>query len=151
MIEHIWTVLCSRVITDKESNNVSLLDVMEEITLIVQGAGSGGEVLLEKDRAILPFTLVLASLWSRKKTDKPVAGTAKDIVITPSGKILTENEFKVDLSNHIRMRTKRNLHNLPVAVNEPGRYIFRTELLNEKNKTWKKVSSIPFIIKTKTE
>jgi hypothetical protein len=86
LIEHIWTVLCSRVITSRESNNVSLIEVTEQVELEVgvQGAKQSSY----QSVIPLPFNLVLASLWSRVEDDKPVEVTAKDLFIAPSGKIL---------------------------------------------------------------
>lgn len=147
MIEHIWTILCSRVITSRETNNVSLIEVTEELGLDVGMEGDKEST----DRSVipLPFSLILVSLWSRMEDDKPIVGTAKDILLTPSGKTLGEQEFKVNLSDHVRMRTMRNLIHLPIPVKESGKYRFRTELLDEENKTWKAVSNIPLIINTK--
>jgi hypothetical protein len=147
LIEHIWTVLCSRVITSRETNNVSLIDVMEQLALDV--GTEGGKKSLDQSVIPLPFDLVLVSLWSRMEDDKPIVGTAKDIFIAPSGKTIGEQEFKIDLSDYMRMRTMRNLIHLPIPVKESGKYRFRTELLDQENKTWKAVSSIPLIINTK--
>ena len=147
MIEHIWTILCSRVITSRETNNVSLIEVTEELKLDV--GMEGDKKSTDQSVIPLPFSLVLVSLWSRMEDDKPIVGTAKDILITPSGKTLGEQEFKVNLSDHVRMRTMRNLIHLPIPVKESGKYRFRTEFLDEENKTWKAVSNIPLIINIK--
>lgn len=147
MIEHIWTILCSRVITSRETNNVSLIEVTEELQLDL--GTEGDKEGTDQSVVSLPVKLVLVSLWSRMEDDKPVAGTAKDIMLTPSGKTLGEHEFKIDLSDHARMRTMRSLVNLPIPVKESGKYRFRTELLDEETNTWKAVSNIPLITNIK--
>lgn len=147
MIEHIWTVLCSHVITSRETNNVSLIDVTEELRLDI--GMEGDKKSTDQSVIPLPFKLILASLWSRMEDNKPIVGTGRDILLTPSGKILGEQEFRIDLSNRMRMRTMRRLIHLPIPVKESGKYRFRTELLDEENKTWKAVSNIPVIINIK--
>jgi len=147
LIEHIWTVLCSRVITSRETNNVSLIEVTEELGLDV--GMEGDKKITDQSVIPLPLSLILVSLWSRMEDDKPIVGTAKDILLTPSGKTLGEQEFKINLSDHMRMRTMRNFIHLPIPVKESGKYRFRTELLDEENKTWKAASNIPLIINTK--
>ena len=122
MIEHIWTILCSRVITSLETNNVSLIEVTEELVLDVGAAGD--QKSTELSVIPLPLNLVLVSLWSRIEDDEPIVGTAKDIFLTPSGRTLGEQKFKIDLSDHIRMRTMRNLIHLPIPVKESGKYRF---------------------------
>jgi hypothetical protein len=144
LIEHIWTVLCSSVITSRETNNVSLIEVTEELKVDV---GMGGDKKIADQSVVsLAVNLILVSLWSRMEDNKPIVGTAKDILLTPSGKTLGEHEFKINLSDHMRMRTMRNLIHLPIPLKESGKYRFRTELLDEENKTWKAVSNIPLII-----
>jgi len=147
LIEHIWTVLCSNVITSRETNNVSLIEVTEELKL--ESTKRSDKEITDLSIIPLPVRLVLASLWSRMEDDKPIVGTGRDIMLTPSGKTLGEHKFKIDLSNHIRMRTMRNLINLPIPVKESGKYRFLTELLDDESGTWKAVSSIPLIITTK--
>lgn len=147
MIEHIWTILCSRVITSRETNNVSLIEVMEQLKLDV--GTERGKKSPEQSVIPLPFDLVLVSLWSRTEDDKPIVGTGRDILLAPSGKTLGEQEFKIDLSDYMRMRTMRNFIHLPIPVNESGKYRFRTELLDEEDKAWKLISNIPLIINTK--
>lgn len=149
MIEHIWTVLCSRVITSSESNNASLIEVIEELTLDVSGEGDNKST--EQAVVPLPFSLVLISLWSRTEDDKPIVGTAKDIFLAPSGKTLGEQEFKINLSDHIRIRTRRKFINLPIPVKESGKYRFRTEILDEQKNTWIEVSNIPLVVKTQAK
>jgi hypothetical protein len=120
---------------------------MEELGLDV--GMEGDKKTTDQSVIPLPIRLVLASLWSRMEDDKPMVGTGKDILLTPSGKTLLEQEFKIDLSNRMRMRTIRSLIHLPIPVKESGKYRFRTELLDEENKTWKAVSNIPLVINIK--
>jgi hypothetical protein len=120
---------------------------MEELRLDV--GVEGDKKSTDQSVIPLPFRLVLVSLWSRMEDDKPIVGTGKDILLTPSGKTLGEQEFKIDLSNYVRMRTMRRLINLPIPVKESGKYRFQTELLDEESKTWRVVSNIPLIINIK--
>jgi len=41
MLEHIWSVLCSRSVIDSETNNVSIQDVIEQITINAEPAENG--------------------------------------------------------------------------------------------------------------
>ncbi|MFC2042656.1 hypothetical protein ACFLUA_00685 [Chloroflexota bacterium] len=36
MIEHVWTVVCRQAVIDKESNTMSLQEVLENIEIIVE-------------------------------------------------------------------------------------------------------------------
>ena len=121
---------------------------MEEMNLDV--GLQGDKQITEQSLIPLPVNLILASLWSRIEDEKPAEGIAKDSFIAPSGKILGEQEFKINLSSHIRMRTMRNFINVPVPIKESGKYRFRTEFLDEGGNTWIEVSNIPLIINIQT-
>ena len=53
MIEHIWSVLCSRSVIDSETNNVSIQDVIEHIIINAEPTENG---------------LALSSMLNQRKT-----------------------------------------------------------------------------------
>ena len=137
MIKHIWSVLCRRSIIDRENNNVSLFEVLEEIHLKLQA-----EKNVETPSQIPHlFTIEWVSLWARANGEKPCRGLAKDIVLNPSGKIIIEKEYELDLSKHKRTRIRRVFALPPLAM--AGQYRFRTQIKNEKRNIWRKVSEVP--------
>jgi len=139
MLRHIWSVVCAKAIIDQESNNVSLLEVLEEvgIELEVQDKGSPPE-------GGIPFPFEWITLWARPEFGKPTSGQVKDVVLSPSGKVIFEREYGIDLSAHERFRFRRGFRNLPVR--ESGQYQFCTQVRDEKKKVWQDVSSVPLTI-----
>ena len=141
MIRHVWSVLCSRALTDRDSNNVSLVEVIEEIQLRVEKNAT-------KDKIAVPFPIHWVTLWARMEADKPSCVHAKDMVIDPSGEIILVKEYDVDLSEHKRYRFIRNLQGLPVPSS--GQYRFHTQLLDEKSHAWEDVSDVPLEVTIET-
>jgi hypothetical protein len=133
MIEHIWSVLCSRSIIDSETNNVSIHDVIEQITINAEPTENG----------FLPFPLELITLWARKEIDKPTKGTERVSFVTPSGKSTVISESNIDLSNVERHRQKVKFPGLPLG--EGGRYYFTIEF-KEDNGQYSEVTAIPVTI-----
>jgi len=134
MIDHVWTVVCSRAVTDRESNNVSLQNVVEQITI-------RGEPIPD---AMVPIPLDVVTLWVRANTDIPSRGYTRLIFLSPSGTVIGSLESEVDLSEYERYRTRTHFQGLPVT--EPGRYTFRVELQNEGESEWHQVALIPLRI-----
>ena len=130
MIEHIWSVLCSRSVIDSESNNVSIQDVVEQININAKPADNG----------FLPIQLELISLWGREDVNEASKGTERIIFVTPSGKTEIISEAEIDLTKAERHRHRVRFPGLP--VNEAGKYYFKVEMKNGDNK-WKQVSAIP--------
>ncbi len=133
MIEHVWTVLCSRSVIDIETNNVSIQDVIEQISINAEPKSDG----------FLPFPLELITLWERKESDKPVEGTERVTFVTPSGISKVVFDAKIDLSAVERRRNKVKFPGLPLS--ETGRYYFKIEI-RENDNEWHEVASIPLTV-----
>ncbi|MEW5830526.1 MAG: hypothetical protein AB1846_16675 [Chloroflexota bacterium] len=137
MLEHIWSVLCTRSVIDTETNNVSIQDVIEQITIAAEPIENG----------FLPFQLELITLWGRKESDTPSKGMERVIFMTPSGNAEVVSESEIDLSSVERHRHRVRLPGIPVS--EAGKYYFKVEIKNGNNE-WKQVSAVPLKIIFKT-
>lgn len=143
MIDHIWTVLCLRSIRDGETNNISLIDVIESLQLEVGKKGKA------KGKYAVPFPLYLVTLWGRTEKNKPSRCHGKDAILRPSGEIIMENEYEIDLSVYERYRFTRKLDVFPVQ--ESGRYQFRTRVRDDKRDDWEVVSVVPLDVTIKMQ
>ena len=142
MIDHVWTVLCSHAVIDRDSNNVSLLDVIEQLN-IRDRSSSEKSIVFSLDPMTL--SLDLMTLWARSDIDVPAQGRGRVTFLSPSGEVSDGPfEFGVDLSQHRRIRTRGSFKALHVT--EPGRYLFRVELQNEGETEWCQVAMIPLEI-----
>lgn len=140
-IKHIWTVLCRRSIIDKESNNISLLDVLEQVAVSRIPAG---ERQPAKDTltSAVPLDYELVSLWIRASEDQPALGHARAILCSPSGALPGEPaQIDVDLRVYQRMRTRQRFVGL--RIKEPGQYLFRVEYRDDGEAEWRGVTTIP--------
>lgn len=135
-MKHIWSVLCTKSIIDQETNNLSLINVIEEIR--------PQSPLPEKGE--VPFGYSLVTLWTRDKQKEPESGDVRIKFISPSGKTLqTCMEYTVTLDNNTqRSRVRAVIQSLP--INQGGIYNFRIEY--KVGSSWKKASEIPVTIST---
>jgi hypothetical protein len=135
MIDHIWTVVCSHAVIDRDSNNVSLLDVVEQLNIPEEPNPKSGVV----------YALDLMTLWARSDLDVPARGRGRVTFLSPSGTINDGPfEFEVDLSEHHRNRTKGRLRTLHVGAS--GRHVFLVELQGEDETEWRQVAIVPLEI-----
>ena len=67
MVEHVWTVLCQKAPIDRDTNDLSLHSVLEEITLLEEPpeVSSKGNVVM-----IGPLPMTVVSLWARSEADE---------------------------------------------------------------------------------
>ena len=133
-MRHIWSVLCSKSVVDKKSNNISLFDIMEEIHFSSEKPAVEGGVIVEAG----PVPAHWVSLFGRSNIEKPEKVAIKDTIITPSGKIIGEYESEVDLSANKRRRIIRTVP-VPPSMEE-GLFIFETKM--KEKESWKRISEI---------
>lgn len=135
MVQHVWTVLCTRSITDSETNNVSLIEVLEQLTIADPGAAPGVE-------GLVPMPLELVTLWSRETDDRPARGRGRISFERPSGLVRESvSEHDIDLTVSLRVRHRQRFMGIPIR--EPGRHVFRVELRDDARQNWATVATVP--------
>ena len=134
MIRHVWTVLCSRAVIDIESHNVSIQNVLEQLT--VNGA--------PKPDGKIAIPMELISSWTREEPGVPAAGEGRLSLYLPAGEKKELLTFPIDLAENNRARIRINISELPVP--EGGRYLFCTEYRNDEKDSWRLVSQVPLDI-----
>ena len=142
-IKHIWTVLCRESVIDKESNNISLINVLEQISISTRtpseqqptGQARGGPI---------PISFEIVSLWIRAEEAQPALGHCRVTILSPSGPLEEAHHIPVDLRKYQRMRTRQRLGGLPVS--EAGQYLFRVEYRDDGETDWREVGAIPVSI-----
>jgi hypothetical protein len=132
MIDHVWSIICTQTIIDQETNNISLLNAIESLT-ISDNPKPGG---------VLPIHIELVTLWIRKEATHTVEGEYRVNFVAPSGKSLIEEIIKIDLSKRERTRNRIIFQGLPLE--ESGRYCFNVE--QNANDDWIRVATIPLIV-----
>ena len=87
-MRHVWSILCSKGIIDKASNNISLIETLEEIHVpaeIIGGREGGLEVI-----PAIPLNWV--TLWTRSDPTKAEKNWTRNTIVSPSGKNLGGRE-----------------------------------------------------------
>ncbi len=131
MIQHIWTVVCSNAIIDQETNLVSLINIIEELT--IQGA--------PKSKGGIGIAVDIVTLWIRTNADEPSYGNYRVSLVSPIGEVLNTVEGQLDLTIYERLRTRTKFIGFP--ANQPGRYKFKVDQEEEESKEFRTVASIP--------
>ena len=137
MIHHIWTVLCSQSITNAETHNVSLIEVLEQLTI-------SGSPPSEEEGGLVAGSFEIITLWARAQDDQPSRGRARILMRLPSGSETQGLEYEVDVVSHQRARVKSIIPGLPLR--ESGEYQFHVQLWDNEQAEWADVANIPLQI-----
>lgn len=134
MIDHVWTVVCSRAVTDIFSNNVSIQNVIEQINLTEE----------PQPDTVVNIEIEVVTLWVRQDADTPIRGRARITFVSPSRETYEIAQTEIDLSEHERLRSRRRVQGLPIR--ELGRHAFTVDLRLEGKDEWQQVASVPLSV-----
>jgi len=143
MLTHAWSVLCERVIIDSETNNVSLINIYERITLPNSAID---QIPPDAKGGRFDFSFCLMSMWTRE-IEKHVYGFYRARLISPEGdSIRTTEEERIEIEPPMR-RLRTKLVNEDMVFTSPGIYHFQIQFKDaEKRKRWKAVANVPLEI-----
>jgi len=139
-VEHVWTVLCRFSVVDQQRNNISLIEIIEQLSAV-------GKVESDAEIQGLPFPVELVSLWTRTDLAIPEEGRARVRILSPEQEVLNQDEsheYPIDLTQFHRFRAMGKFDVLPYVGN--GVYYFIVEYWNEQDDSWLKVASVPLYI-----
>ena len=145
MIDHYWTIFCSNSVVDKDTNTISLFNVLEQITVYSDPPTGSEPQGIPSEQSIVTF-------WGRKDADKPTKGTARYLIeyLNSGNDRKTESyEVAVDLSEYTRSRTRVLMNVLPLLG--AGKHWVRVFLKQENQDDWDLVASVPYHVVFKPE
>jgi hypothetical protein len=120
MARHQWTILCSQATVNSLTNNISLIEVIDELTAQVP-AHIDPAVGFPAD-TIVPVFMTVVSSFERDDKNTPERLIGRLSLISPVGSNVDTN-FDIDLSAFQRVRCI--LGHGGLLVRQPGIYIFR--------------------------
>lgn len=129
-----WTIACQTSIIDNQTNQISLISVVEQIDFNME---SNTEVKVET----LPIVMDLVSMWQRSDLNEPEQSRARLLIQLPNAKSVPGFEYEIDLISNSRFRSIGRIGGLPFGSN--GTYKFVVELFNETSQEWAVVSIYP--------
>ena len=141
----IWALLCERASIDRDTNKLSLFNVIEEVTLPAQQPRSLSEAL---SGDIIPAVMELIVLWARSQEDVSERGFGRIRIMVPGAAPHLLPEYEVDLSKFLRLRARMRLPGIPVG--ETGTYIFEIEGKSTSD-DWAKMFEVPLRVVVQDE
>ena len=135
-MRHIFTILCSKVSIDRQSNNASLFDIIERIELEVP-AGTQRPITFG-------FSGDLVTLWGRNDFNIPGSGYARTRLLSPDNQVLAEFFNEVELQSAPRNRLMGHLNGL--KVQGTGWHHFQVSQRDSPDADWEIVHEYPLEI-----
>ena len=146
MIKHIWSILCRKSIVDNETNNISINDVFEQLSVDLKVKKDD----VDKLKLInIPIEFEVVSMWV--KNDKTnLKGNLNVEILNPKGAVVKNFEQPLEMPETMK-RLRSRLRIMGLVVEQPGDYIFKISFKEEGQKLYKAVAEIPLEINLKKE
>lgn len=139
MADHVWTVYCSEAAVSRETNQVSLLSVIEALGAHLELVEEAPPISPDEP-FLIPEAGELVSLWARREPDTPEVASARVRVIAPSGQaIVTLREYEVDLREVLRRTVRIKMTTFPAVGS--GIHSFSVEQAAPRG--WEDVARVP--------
>jgi hypothetical protein len=140
MAKLVWSVLCQQALIDRQTNNLSLINTIDEVHPArpqqeIPKVLNGKKVL-----PIIPMTCSLVTLWERDRLTISESASVRASLVGPDGKTLLKIEAVIDLRKSIRARVLANLPGLPVAGNGTYKFVLRLR----SGVTWRRVGQLSY-------
>ena len=140
-MRHVWSVFCSRAVIDADTNNVTLVEVLEALQIAPPIPPLPG---------ILQLPCELVTLWSRQDLATAEQGTARARLMAPDGHTeLHTATYTVDLGGYPRIRHRLRLNGVPITGE--GLHIWEVAFRAAPEDEWGVRASVPLHISFLTE
>ena len=124
-MKHLWTIICSQGIINSATNNLSLIELIEELSLY--------DTPPEGKKVVLPFQFVVISNWCRTNENVPETAESKLVMRPPDDK--PEDIFQGQIIDLTKSRFAKNLtHLMGFQFRGFGDYKFETHIKDKKGK-----------------
>lgn len=128
MARLVWAVLCEKVIQDKSSNLLSLINVLERLNV----AATESEISAAKEdpdqMLAVPVDINVAAWWTRSDADEEEGFEVLLLVVAPDGSIVIRHSLAVDLAELSSKRTIFKIEALPIG-HGAGEYQFELQVV----------------------
>ena len=142
----LWALLCDYVITNQQTNNISLIEIIEQINVPAPAPGSLAE-FTEQSATFLNMSLVV--VWARSDRDAPEIGQARVGIVAPDGRKSQFAEYEVDLIDTQHTRAVGQIVGFPPLTQE-GEHLFRVEK-QISDSEWKEEFEVPVWVNIQTD
>jgi hypothetical protein len=120
-VKAIWAILCQGSSVDRETNLVSLFNIVEELVLPApppaQAEPPVAPLARETNQFVIPPAQIVV-LWERSDPTKPETGRSRFRMLLPGGGEATSQAMGVDLTQYPRARQITRLASFPLSREE---------------------------------
>lgn len=137
-MKHIWSIICKKSIIDSETNNITLNEVLEEITF-----SFSNKDLINKTVSF-PFDFEVISYFIATKESEKADMEIE--LLNPEKKKIGKFIQKIEFPEK-KLRLRVRIKTPGISVGKNGEYLFKIKIKARGEEKFQTVSEIPLFIK----
>jgi len=150
-IKHLWSIICSYSVIDRDTNNISLVNLIDTLSVTVEPTKKQEEEKKGRGWYLVPITLQLISFFRKKTRDRDVSFDTQINIINPDGKIIGVSitgtlAFPQKLVN---LRARYIISGFP--VDKGGTYHVQLRVRETAAKDFVEVARVPIDVNLKVQ
>jgi hypothetical protein len=141
ILNHEWSILCSRSILDKDTNNLSLINLIEQLNVPFQlDEGSAWD---EEKGAEFPLEMVLVSRFRKLVSEEEVVSFETKVdFLSPDNVVIASFEQPLEMGHGMdNVRIRYGIGGLRLTKN--GMYNFVIHYREKNSKDFMKIHTVP--------
>jgi hypothetical protein len=140
-MEIIFAVLCQHSLLDRDTNSISLINVVEDVGLPAEPPEPGAAQSAEDISRLSPSNLEMVIWWARTEERTSERGRGRVSIVLPNDQTAITQEMDVDLTSFLRVRSRVHFPGLPDGG--PGTYRYQLEYRSGANGEWERKFEYP--------
>ena len=143
----LWAILCQASVTDRDTNIVSLFNILEEVKIPAHPPSIEGEMSAGQG-AIGLGLMELIVLWARSDPAVGERGITRLQMYGPGddNPIGGTTQSEVDLTSFQRLRQRIRYPGFPVPTAGPIEGIYRIVIERQEDEQWHTAAEVPIVV-----
>lgn len=143
-IQYGWSLLCSGVSIDQDTNNLTLFNIIDQVKVsedkLFKMPTKNGE-----DKPAAPIGFNLITLWRKLDGTAAIKGDVQVELLDPQNIVRQKGNYSVELPEGIERSRSRMQWN-GIRVTTSGKYTFRISLKEDNEEKFKKVGEAYLVV-----
>jgi hypothetical protein len=149
-IKHIWNVIAQSSLVEQETNNISILKVLEQLNVNLSVKDQEWLKNNPGKAVLVPFPFQIISLWQSINPKKDPMADVEIEFFDPIGLSLQNIKFKLQFE--AKKTRMRSITTSPiVSVIDTGVYLFKIRIKEEEEDSFLEVAEIPIEVRITKE
>lgn len=140
-MKHRSAILCQTAIVDQRSHNISLINVIDQLTLDGYRTLSKSKDQSKNKGVLVPISAHFVVYSHRSIPNQPESGRGQILIKGPNGKEIDRTPFEVDLTEYRRTRIIVHFGVFPCVG--AGTYQLEVHYQDVDSEDWDVVDSVP--------